>query len=113
MRELETEVGRRLADEIAGEPGSPLLRVLEGASLEQLRAVSRAVLALRPEAVVALVGGGVFLVESGSQGPADVAALGAALRDTLGAKGGGRGKLYQGSGGTLRDAADLKRAIEG
>jgi Ser-tRNA(Ala) deacylase AlaX len=115
VRDLEAEVGAHVADGIAAEPGRALLRVLEGAGLEQLRAVSRAVLAKRPEAVVALVGGApdeaIFLVEAGKDGPEDVATVGAALRDALGARGGGKGKLFQGSRGTLRDPAALRRAI--
>jgi alanyl-tRNA synthetase len=118
VRDLESEVGAHVADGIAAAPGKVLFRLLEGASADHLRGVARAVLANRPDAVVALVGGAsgpdeaIFVVEAGKDGPGDVAGIGAALRDALGARGGGKGKLYQGSRGTRRDLAALRGAIE-
>ena len=115
VRELEADLGERIADGIAREEGDRLFRVLDGAGADQLRAVARAVLAKRPEAVVVLVGGGpgpeeaAFLVEAGPSGPADVAAIGASVRAALGAKGGGKGRTYQGSRGTRpADLAGLR-----
>ena len=61
--------------------------------------------AARPEAVVTLVGaepGGseaCFLVQAGPAGPEDVSHAGKRLQEALGAKGGGRGRTFQGHGG--------------
>ena len=107
-RELTTaraDLARERATAIAAEPSMLLVRVIPDGTAETLRALATAVLALRPEATVALVGGGpgeaCYLVQAGPAGPEDVAALGEALRAQLGAKGGGRGRTHQGRGGTV------------
>jgi alanyl-tRNA synthetase len=105
VRELEAEQARRLGAELAAEPGPQLGRFLPGAGPELLKAVAGAVLERRPEAVVALIGEdgdppqACLLVQAGAAGPADVSAIGARLRERLGAKGGGRGRNFQGRGG--------------
>ncbi|MCU0724493.1 MAG: hypothetical protein MUE73_01690 [Planctomycetes bacterium] len=103
LRRLQTEIAERVAGELAAESGARLVRHLAISSAEGLRAIASRVLALRPEAVVELVGedpdtGAVFfLVMAGPEGPPDVAADGERLRSSLGAKGGGRGRMFQGS----------------
>ncbi len=109
VRTLEEALAARVGAEIAAEPGPHLSRFLDGAGPEMLRAVATAVLERRPDALVALVGragdppDACFLVQSGPQGPADVSAQGQRLRERLGAKGGGRGRLFQGRGGTWNE----------
>ena len=113
VRELEGRLAERVGTELAREPGPRLARWLDGAGPEFLRAVATVVLEQRPEAVVALVGRSgeppqaCFLVQAGTQGPPDVAELGQRLRDRLGAKGGGRGRLFQGRGGTWKDGEPI------
>ncbi len=105
VRELEAEQADRLGAELAAEPGPRLGRFLAGAGPELLKAVAGAVLERRPEVVVALVGEdgdppqACLLVQAGSSGPEDVSAIGVRLRERLGAKGGGRGRNFQGRGG--------------
>lgn len=117
VRELESGLAGRLAAEIALEPGTRLVRMLAGAQPEFLRAVAAAIVGRRPEAEVVLVGEmeetreACFLVQSGPRGPEDVTLLGERLRDLLGAKGGGRGRLYQGRGGRWKGEDFLERAL--
>ena len=105
VRELEAEQADRLGAELAAEPGPRLGRFLPGAGPELLKAVAGAVLERRPEVVVALIGEdgdppqACLLVQAGSSGPEDVSAIGTRLRERLGAKGGGRGRNFQGRGG--------------
>jgi len=105
VRELEAEQAERVAAELAALPGPRLGRFLPGAGAERLRAVAEAVIERRPEAVVALIGEegdppqACLWVQSGPQGPPDVSTIGTRLRDRLGAKGGGRGRTFQGRGG--------------
>jgi alanyl-tRNA synthetase len=105
LRELETELAARVGAELAAEPGPRFWRFLDGRGPEFLRAVANAVVALRPEALVALVGQSgeppqaCFLVQSGPQGPADASVDGRRLQERLGAKGGGKGRVFQGRGG--------------
>jgi alanyl-tRNA synthetase len=113
VRALEGALAERVGAEIAAEPRPRLSRFLDGAGPEMLRAVATAVLERRPEALVALVGrsgeppDACFLVQSGPNGPADVSAAGQRLRERLGAKGGGRGRLFQGRGGTWKDGESI------
>lgn len=113
VRDLEAQLAVPLGEALAADAGGVLARVLPTGSPELLRAVANAALARRPEAVVALVASeeGAFLVQAGPQGPEDVASLGARLRDLLGAKGGGRGRTFQGTGGRVPPALDLPSAL--
>jgi Ser-tRNA(Ala) deacylase AlaX len=103
VKRLEAELSERIAAELAAEPGPRLFRRLTVCSGEMLRAVAGRVLSIRPEVVVELVGedpdteATYFLVMAGPRGPADVSADGERLRASLGAKGGGRGRMYQGT----------------
>ncbi|HEX4825503.1 MAG TPA: alanyl-tRNA editing protein [Candidatus Polarisedimenticolaceae bacterium] len=110
------EVGEQLADavaaQIAGAAGPYLCAVRPGATPDELRSLAAAVVRLRPDAVAVLAGEGCFLVQAGADGPGDVAATGARVRDLLGAKGGGRGKTFQGKGGTQPSLDDLIEATE-
>ena len=114
--ELEAELAGLVAIDIAAGPGPVLCAVRPGSGPEALRTLAHAVIRLRPEAVVVLRGDSgdppesCFLVHAGPQGPADVAAIGAVVRDRLGAKGGGKGRTFQGKGGLLADRAALERA---
>jgi alanyl-tRNA synthetase len=105
IRNLERELAARIAAEMAQERGPRLARFAGDAGPDLLREIASALLVRRPEAVVALVGaspdGGdaSFLVQSGPAGPDDVSPLGRALADRLGAKGGGKGRTFQGRGG--------------
>jgi hypothetical protein len=78
-----------------------------------LRAAANAALDRRPEATVVLVssGEGCFLVQAGPQGPEDVSSIGTRLRAALGAKGGGKGRTFQGIGGTVLPGFDLKGVL--
>lgn len=97
VRALEGELAAFEAAAIAASPEPILVRRLPSA--DRLSATAQAVLALRPDAVVVLCAEGSFLVRSGPEGPEDVSTLGERLRESLRAKGGGRGRSYQGTGG--------------
>ena len=116
IRELEGELAERIAVDLATEPGRLVRAVRPGSGAEALRAIAGAVLTRRPEAVVVLCGDSgepreaCFIVQAGDQGPADVSRLGALVRELLGARGGGKGRLFQGKGGHLVDPSSLARA---
>ena len=116
VRELEAERAEAAAVTIASEPAGPLCALDPRASLEALRALAQAVLRHRPDAVVVVAGGSedpdgpYFLVQAGPDGPDDVGAVGARVRDAMGAKGGGRGRTFQGKGGSLPSPEQLRRA---
>ncbi len=105
VRDLERGLAERVAVEMATETGPLLSRFLGDAGPDFLRAVANAVVARRPDATVALVGAppdgrdACFLVQAGPSGPEDVAPRGRALAERLGAKGGGKGRTFQGRGG--------------
>ena len=109
VKDLEAQLAGPLGEALAAEAAPVLLRVLPTGGPELLRAVANAALARRPAAVVALVSAeeGCFFVQSGPRGPEDVGAIGARLRDAIGAKGGGRGRVFQGMGGRVPGALDL------
>jgi alanyl-tRNA synthetase len=104
---------------VAAQEGDLLVAVRPGDTAESLRTIAAEVLKRRPAAVVVLAGGtgedagACFLVQAGPAGPADVAAIGGRVRDRLGAKGGGRGAIFQGKGGALVPAEELFRAARG
>jgi Ser-tRNA(Ala) deacylase AlaX len=113
---LEGELAEALASTLSSAPGPVLCAVRPDAGPDALRALAAAVLRRRPEAVVALAGSGLdagegcFLVQSGSSGPPDVAGIGGRVRDLMGAKGGGKGRSFQGKGGVVPDLDALRRA---
>ena len=119
VRELESEAAAGASAAIAAQEGDLLVAVRPGDSAEALRTLASEVLLRRPEAVVVLAGGtgegsaACFLVQAGPAGPPDVAAIGGRVRDRLGAKGGGRGSIFQGKGGELVPADELARAARG
>jgi Ser-tRNA(Ala) deacylase AlaX len=118
VERLRREASRALARELAAAPGRVIVHRLADATPDALRALARALLELRPEAVVALAGEAgtppvaCFLVQSGPRGPEDVSKPGEAVRDALGARGGGRGRTFQGRGGRCPDAASLAEVVE-
>lgn len=117
LRSLEEEIASLEAERLAAIPGI-VVRVLSNAGPERLRALAKATLALRPDALVVFAGsehGGeaAFLVQAGPSGPDDVGAVGERVRALLGAKGGGRGRLVQGRGGVVPAEAALRAAAEG
>jgi len=87
--------------------------VRPGEGPDALRALARAIVERDPARVAVLAGEACFLIQSGEQGPDDVAGLGARVRDLLGAKGGGRGRMFQGKGGALPTQAALEAAVRG
>jgi Ser-tRNA(Ala) deacylase AlaX len=119
VRDLEAEVAGAAAAAVAAQEGDLLVAVRPGDTAESLRTIAAEVLKRRPAAVVVLAGGtgedagACFLVQAGPAGPADVAAIGGRVRDRLGAKGGGRGAIFQGKGGALVPAEELFRAARG
>lgn len=119
VRGLESELAEREAHALASTPGPWLVRALEEAGPDRLRALAKAALDRRPDAVVVLAGRdpatgeATFLVQSGGSGPDDVAAVGERVRALLGAKGGGRGRCVQGRGGSFPTEAALLAAAEG
>jgi len=116
VRELEGEAAVAAAAGLAAQTGPVLVAIRPGDGPEALRTLAAEALQRRPDAVVVLVGGtgepgsACFLVQAGPRGPADVASIGGRVRDLLGAKGGGRGTIFQGKGGEIPDLADLTRA---
>jgi alanyl-tRNA synthetase len=118
VRALEGELAEALAAGLAADPSPILCAVLPGAAPDGLRALAAAALARRPEAVVVLAGdggeagGACFLVQAGPEGAEDVAILGARVREAIGAKGGGRGRTFQGKGGSLPSLEVLRKAAE-
>lgn len=113
VRELGEQLAEAVASGIASTPGPFLCAVREDAGPDDLRSLATALVGRRPDAVAVLAGEGCFLVQAGEDGPADVAAIGARVRDLLGAKGGGRGKTFQGKGGARPSFAALLAAAEG
>lgn len=111
LKTVEADLADRVGAGLAAEGGDRIARRLPEATPEFLRRVAGAATATRPDATVILVGGGegegeaCFLVSAGADGPADVSAEGTCLRDALGARGGGRGRMFQGTGGTWREGA--------
>ncbi len=118
VKELEARLAEVASEGIAAQPGPCLVAVRQGAGPDALRALAAAVLARRPESVTVLGGEtaetreACFLVQAGPDGPADVSALGAAVRELFGAKGGGKGRTFQGKGGALPAAEALRRLCE-
>lgn len=99
VKELESECASHIARELADLPGPHIERTIAGAGPDMLRSLASAVLELRPDAVVSLVGEAevtCFIVQAGPDGPQDVSQIGESLRERLGAKGGGKGRKYQG-----------------
>ena len=115
VRDLEAQLAVPLGESLAAVPGPLLARIVPSGGPDFLRAVANAALARRPDATVALVSAdeGCFLLQAGPGGPDDVSGLGARLRDALGAKGGGKGRTFQGTGGRVPAGFDLAAALAG
>ncbi|MBW2261476.1 MAG: alanyl-tRNA editing protein [Deltaproteobacteria bacterium] len=99
VKRLEDENAEHIARELALTDGDRIEKTIQGAGPDMLRSLAKAVLELRPEAVVSLVGEAevtCFIVQSGPAGPQDVSDVGEALRDRLKARGGGKGRTFQG-----------------
>ena len=111
VRALEEEVALSHAKELASEPGPYLCAVRPAATAEVLRSLAAALHARRPDAVAVLAGDGCFLVQSGPEGPPDVAAIGERVRALMGAKGGGRGRTFQGKGGAVPELPALTAVL--
>ncbi len=112
--DLERSAAESIAREVAASEGSFLFRTVPGAGPDMLRAIALAVLSRRPEATVGLVGEtgepleSCFVVQAGPDGPPDVSAWAERLRDRLSARGGGRGRFFQGRGGKSNPAEALR-----
>ncbi|HEX5044269.1 MAG TPA: alanyl-tRNA editing protein [Candidatus Polarisedimenticolaceae bacterium] len=115
VKALEAQLATPLGEALAAEPGVLLARILPSGGPELLRAVANAVLGKRPEATVALLSSeeGCFLVQAGPTGPEDVSPLGTRLRAALGAKGGGKGRTFQGTGGAVPSGLDVNAVLSG
>jgi Ser-tRNA(Ala) deacylase AlaX len=113
IKAMEEQLAIPIGKGLAGEPGPVLTCVLPFGGPELLRAAAKAALDRRPEATVVLVSSdeGCFLVQAGLQGPQDVSSIGTRLRAALGAKGGGKGRTFQGTGGTVLPFLDLQRVL--
>jgi Ser-tRNA(Ala) deacylase AlaX len=113
IKAMEGQLAVPIGKGLAGEPGPVLTCVLPYGGPDLLRAAANAALDRRPEATVVLVssGEGCFLVQAGPQGPEDVSSIGTRLRAALGAKGGGKGRTFQGIGGTVLPGFDLKGVL--
>ncbi len=104
--ELAIHLGRELAAAGGAEIQGPEIQGHVGSGGPAfLKAVASEVLLLRPDAVAVLTAEDpatssiCFLVQAGPDGPSDVSRIGARLRDRLEARGGGRGRVFQGTGG--------------
>ena len=117
VRDLEAKLAELTAAALAAEPGPRIKRFIPGGGPDHLRALASAVLKRRPECVVVLVGElgepceTCFIVQSGPRGPEDVADLGERLRELLGARGGGKGRVFQGRGGRFTSGASALDAL--
>jgi Ser-tRNA(Ala) deacylase AlaX len=111
VKTLEGELAEALAVSLAAEPGGLICAVRPTSGPEGLGALAAAILHRRPDAAVALCGDACFLVQSGPEGPESVAELGTKVRDLTGAKGGGRGRTFQGKGGTVPELSALRKTL--
>jgi alanyl-tRNA synthetase len=117
VKDLERDLAGRVAAEMAADPAPLLARFVGESGPEFLRAVANAVVARRPDATVALVAAppdgrdASFLVQSGPGGPEDVSSTGRKLAELLGAKGGGKGRTFEGRGGRWTGDPSLLRSL--
>ena len=111
--ELEERLARAEVASLPVVAGRFVTAVREGEGPDALRALASAIVERDPASVAVLAGEACFLVQSGEKGPDDVSALGARVRDLLGARGGGRGRLFQGKGGAAPSQAALEEAVRG
>ncbi len=109
-RKLEEELAEYQAAALSVRPGSLVEAHLEGRDMTYLQKLARAILTAAPDKAVFLtadIGGqGIFLLSAGEASALDVPSAGKAVMATLGAKGGGAGKSFQGK------ASDLKARTE-
>ena len=104
-RKLEEEVAEYQAAALAAQPGPLAEAHLEGRDMAFLQKLARGILAADAAKAVFLTadmgGQGLFLLSAGDGSDLDVPALGKAVAEALGAKGGGSGKSFQGKAPSL------------
>jgi len=105
IKSLQAELAIQLGRELAAVDTPEISRHLGSGTPAFLKAVAVQVLERRPDRVVALTAEDpasnsvCFLVQAGPDGPSDVSGTGVRLRDRLQARGGGKGRIFQGAGG--------------
>ncbi len=106
LRDAEEALADARAEALAALPGSIVEAHFEGRDPAFLARVGRRFSSLPATAVAFLTatkdGAGTFLLAAGGSSPAEVRALGAAVAEALGGRGGGSGKLFQGKGSLAR-----------
>lgn len=104
-RKLEEDLADYQAAALAAQPGPLAEAHLEGRDMAFLQKLARGVLTADPAKAVFLTadmaGQGLFLLSAGEGSSLDVPALGKAVAEALGAKGGGSGKSFQGKAPSL------------
>lgn len=110
LRGAEEELADARAEALAAEGGAVVQAHFDGRDLAFLQRVGRRFTALPATGIAFLTGekegAEAFLLAAGSASAADVRLLGAAVAESLGGRGGGSGKLYQGKGSLAgRDGA--------
>ncbi|GLH72384.1 alanyl-tRNA editing protein [Geothrix limicola] len=109
-RKLEEELAEYQAAALGARPGALVEAHLEGRDMAFLQKLARGVLTVDPAKAVFLTaeanGQGIFLLSAGEASSLDVAALGKAVAEVLGAKGGGSGKSFQGKAPSLAARAE-------
>ncbi|HZN54415.1 MAG TPA: alanyl-tRNA editing protein [Candidatus Polarisedimenticolaceae bacterium] len=111
VEELEERLAAAAVSSLPVVDGRFVTAVRPGDGPDELRALARAIVEGRPQAVAVLAGEGCFLVQAGPEGPEDVAEIGARVRDLVGARGGGRGRTFQGKGGARPAQTALEAAV--
>ncbi|GLH69100.1 alanyl-tRNA editing protein [Geothrix rubra] len=116
-RKLEEELAELQGTALAVRSGALVEAHFEGRDMAFLQKLARQVLAADPAKAVFLTsdlgGQGLFLLSGGEASALDVPALGKAVADLLGAKGGGSGRSFQGKApGLAARAGALARLRE-
>ncbi len=105
-RKLEEELAEFQAAALAAQPGTLVEAHFEGRDMAFLQKLARGILAIDPAKAIFMTsdsgGQGIFLLSAGEGSTLDVPAAGKAVAFSLGAKGGGAGKNFQGKAPDLR-----------